>query len=844
MRPGKIFFLFLTFQKINIIILMRYTKLLGLLLSYFVAQHCLAQTHTCPIVTGVEGMVCGPYGDENGNNIWNWEITPSDPNYCKTWNAVTDNSGNLSRLGSPFINPVGEKLQDISYSNDYTKINGWVLLRREFGCTNDTPYPYFVLYNRFTGLIRVYVYINLSSNQFLGLTTTLSINSAQKPAFASVSNTTSNNAIYAPDKYLDNMVPSNDLLISVGTSTGQAQWSVGELPTTFDQNIRNQIYSGASFDIIVYGTTADELNLVINGQSSTSKDYAMSGKKTEGGSNVGDLAKFVATGEKVVKLLNTVDKSRKELNENADKFSKSLTELAKVDSVAKDVKAGADYVKSFTSSTSDFANLISTVYPPAAAIVNVLKLWGNITGTFGSTGAAQPTVMHYNLQGKGTITSRLVIRTITIQIPGILRMATPYLNSPYYDCPAGVFNLTKTPVLEKISYKRFTGRYEGQNQGMDYDSYRVRDDLEAHFNTSSGLEVVSVQAAVIAKLRNNPRESNHFIFQNHINGDRGTIFNHLLSDVQAGRTLLTEFDPIKYNGDTTTKNHIVQTPFVNIECFKGLAFNVPAFKVPLHNQTKVFVRVKAILKQKGGPDNKPYYFVKDYNIEVEAGANPLNTDYAAQSLSVLPPYHNYAVAATTPISDQTVNGTATISTGGNFEATRSINTQGTVVVTNPTTQYQTWWAGKYIALKPGFKAVSGSRFVATLNYGFNIGCGDPNIVRVHNYNHPDVCYRTDIAMGRISYENKAAGHPAEPLVKIYPVPTSGVIQIETKFDASQETEIALFDMMGRKVNLQKPFRKVTSSRFENNLQYLPAGVYVIRIVSGNHVINREIIMSR
>jgi hypothetical protein len=591
------------FKRTKIIKLMKYTKLLGLLLSYFIVQQGLAQT--CPIVTGIQGMVCGPYGDANGNTAWNWEIGPGDPNYCKMWNAATNNSGTLARLGSPFVYPVGEKLQDIASSSDYTKANGWVLLKREFGCTKDTPYPYFILYNQFTGLIRTYVYINLSSNQFLGLTTTLSINSARKPAVASGANTTSSNAIYAADKYFNNTAQDNDMLISVGNSTGQAQWAVGELLTTFDPNIRDQVYSGASFDINVYGTTTDELSLVINGQSSTSRDYAMTGKKTEGGSNVGDLAKFVATGEKVVKLLNTVEKTREELNKNADSFSKALTEQAKVDSVVKDVKAGADYVKSFTSTTSDFANLISTVYPPAAAVINVLKLWGNITGAFGSTGATQPSIMYYNLQGKGTITSKLVIRTITVQIPGILRTTTPYLNSPYYDCPTGVFTLGKTPVLEKINYNRYNGRYDGSNRTMNYDSYRVKFDLEPHFNTSSGLEVVSAQAAIIAKIRNNPLETNHFIFQNHLSGDRGTLFNHLLADVQAGRTVLTEYDPLRFAGDTQTRNHVVQTPYVNIECFKGLAFNVPSFNVPLSNQTKVFVRIKAIFKQKGGSDNRP-----------------------------------------------------------------------------------------------------------------------------------------------------------------------------------------------------------------------------------------------
>jgi hypothetical protein len=236
--------------------------------------------------------------------------------------------------------------------------------------------------------------------------------------------------------------------------------------------------------------------------------------------------------------------------------------------------------------------------------------------------------------------------------------------------------------------------------------------------------------------------------------------------------------------------------------------------------------------------------VKDYNVDMEPGANPLNTDYAAASLSVLPPYHNYGVAATTPLSDRTINGTTTISTGGNLEATRSINTQGTVVVNNQTTQYQTWWAGKYIAMKPGFKALSGSRFVATVNYGFNVGCGDPNARGVNQYNHPDACYRTDISMGRLSFEGQQAGRSPEGSVKIYPVPTSGVVQIEGNFDSPQDPQIILFDVMGRNVDLQKPFKKVSPSRFENNLQYLPGGVYVVRIVSGNQVVNREIIIRK
>lgn len=67
------------------------------------------------------------------------------------------------QINSPFYDVYNPNLFDLSALSvkNYDPKNGWELLKRDFGTPTIAPSnPYFILYNKYTGLIRIFVLIN------------------------------------------------------------------------------------------------------------------------------------------------------------------------------------------------------------------------------------------------------------------------------------------------------------------------------------------------------------------------------------------------------------------------------------------------------------------------------------------------------------------------------------------------------------------------------------------------------------------------------------------------------------------------------------------------------------
>jgi hypothetical protein len=113
-------------------------------------------------------------------DAWNWEVRLEDPDYCDTWSGSTDNSGYLARMGSPFVVPTSGQLSEIALTKDYAKANGWELVARDFGCRQAIATPYFALYNRSKGLVRVYIY-QAPRKTYSKFMATVGLNNAGEP---------------------------------------------------------------------------------------------------------------------------------------------------------------------------------------------------------------------------------------------------------------------------------------------------------------------------------------------------------------------------------------------------------------------------------------------------------------------------------------------------------------------------------------------------------------------------------------------------------------------------------------------------------------------------------------
>jgi hypothetical protein len=142
-----------------------------------------------------------------------------------------------------------------------------------------------------------------------------------------------------------------------------------------------------------------------------------------------------------------------------------------------------------------------------------------------------------------------------------------------------------------------------------------------------------------------------------------------------------------------------------------------------------------------------------------------------------------------------------ITARGNY-ITASTNT----FVTNA--QYAEFRAGNYILLDPLFEAQNGSVF-----YAFISGCGN-------------VDCRDEGGGGRMA-ENK---NIQSETVSIYPNPSSGRITLEKNSDENVTVEV--LDLYGRTVFEKE---QMTGNKIELDLSGQPAGIYLVRIFTGNEI---------
>jgi hypothetical protein len=813
----KIFYLFLIF---------------GYLYSY--GQSCPGYSS----ITDPSLSLCGVYGDAAGNSRWNWEAKETDPDYCKTWLArITDGSDFVTALTSPFTNVVGGKLYDIFISEDYKRANGWELLYRNFGCFGTNSKPFFILVNKYTGLARVYVYLPGSQETYTKIAISL------KPIGSPTAITSgSHEPIFAPDKYKNQQVGSQDELISINESNGFG-WQVGEFSLIFDPYITGSWYTNASINLVVYGIKNSDFNATINGIAANNVAKNFSFTTTNNSATSSGGFDFTAKGEKITKLGEKIENARKNINEGAKKVGNALNG-SPVNSIKGDLLLAAVELENFTDESGGLGKILSGVSGTFKAAGGALSLIGTVTGFFSSS-ESKPAVTYssYNLALAGTISGKTTIASATFSIPGAIQSVNNTSNT-YYNCPVGFFNIKSTPVLQKVAYNRFVGKWhDGWGTYNDYDpyiSYKVKTDIPYSYN-SANVEVVSVEAALIGTVGSTLKQDGpdkgkvesiaYDLFRENEYGNASTIYryNPMLADLYANKLFITNYD-------VDNKVHTFQTEFVNIECFKGTSFTV-------HQGTNVSVRVKAKLKRRD--DNTILYFIKDYQVDTENGTAD-NPNYTDNSTSALTPYSNYTIPS---MNTKTIISTDLSLEGKDFANTNSYEystyVDNSVLVLNRTLTLKnttipnlfTFVAGREILLKDEQSITSGKEILLTNDFGKQVVCG---VKQEEAFVYSGPCYNTSSQAHKVSQIKKKTLEEIKSEVKLSPNPSDGTFLVEAPLASGNNIIIA--DQMGR-IIYHIPVTNNTDA-LELNLKNLNPGLYIVKIYTNVGVIDKKIVIAK
>jgi hypothetical protein len=662
---------------------------------------------------------------------WNWEIDRNDPLYCRTW-AVRTGSNSMGRVyGAPWLAAQNGVLYRIANEKDYTRDKGWELLRMDLGGKTVVDVPYFILYNRYTSVIRTYFRLDNSGGTYnSGAIITMGhVDNTRVTATGSLAAT----PMQAPDQYL-NQSKSNQIVSYVAKMSSQSGWIVGEFTAAFDPYFRDGQYQGSALQFQVYGIV--ENKIVLSGdfsfKTNTEEGFAIAGDKDGPNKVIQDakspttgaaLKEFVTKGKKILGTVQTDD---------VTKFLKNAQDASVKLAGSKNTKTsnlGLTLANTFRpTSASGLGKTISTALSFASTASGALGIVGSLIGAIwpdasASKPAFTPTVSKGSIALTGSITTNYPLRGVICQIPG-----TPHNSDgstmPYYDNALGLFNLKRPLAVNKTSYDDQSGEaldcdafspYGNRTPAPIsslYDSYQSQADLEGVFNQAAGLELVSAEAALISEVfdtlsslsyrsrfkgattMGTPADLNDLTFSPRMDDNCSIIQNdsYITAALNAGNVLQTQIG--NSEAGAAKRPSILQTPFVSFSCARTLS-------IMTIRGAKTYLRVKVVLRSSNASKPQPLiYYVQDYDLAVTTtSSTPVVGRLPKPVASASPNQVTIAGQYTSPI---------TIQAG---ESVVSSTSAATSFATNSTTRSELV-AGSFIALVGDFSVTQGTEFGA------------------------------------------------------------------------------------------------------------------------------------
>lgn len=817
-------------------------------------------------------------------STWNWETTPYTANgdltaaYCNTWHAnIKTGAATVPKdMRAPWDIAVSPSINQIAHSRDYLKANGWQLVRFDFGGKGGVTVPYFMLYHRPTGVLRIYAYL-ASMEGLTGSVMTISHASTNQTSsqHSTATLSTTNTLLKAPDKYFTGSATdyAQEQMSYVCFVGSKENWTMGQFTLALDPKVDDPAYELNSYQVQIFGLVQStvELNGSFEFQTTQAgKDFAYGGPAiTPTASTVAgaasDAQDYAVKAQKFLGNLATVSEKIGDLNKKAAAFGK----VPVTSSVGKGLQSVAKIVEA--SSTSGILKKVSEIAGGLGSLAPAFGIVGTVIGFFTDDAASKsafvPTVSKGTITLNGTITTRRALHTFQLLTP-----STPHYKRssgttttpselrsqlPYVDCPTGIFNIRNTPILESASFRQIITERTASSfpPGAGYPagdieviSYRLKNDVQPVVNVSSGLEIVSVNYAIAQKV---PLSLFKQAYQERQTAfDLYRTYSYLYGRVATGEALIMPYDPGKAS-DGSDAQVIVQTPFAS--CYNGV---FPFAALPEYG--KPYLRVIAILHQIGTPvDSSPVYYAQDYEVDTTPTTETIPTlSFALNS----PPFFyvkygsSYPAPATPSPSarspyatDLTKTGTLTYDdvTAGKsgevvygdllFDANSSVSIgggQGAAPVF--------LWATQSIGITGSFAAPSGVSLAITTDIQPLLASSQQCLTKPQYGQVNLPCTPNDYAL-RISASPEAPVSAEEmTTLSLAPNPASNstLVQLDVA-EGECIQQVVLMNVQGQ-VLWQKEYECTRKLKEAIPLSKLALGIYVVRVTSSAHTYSSKL----
>ncbi len=428
---------------------MKKNKLFLLLLGGFIGAPMFSQ-------------ICSPLGSGN-NNFFDWESTPTCIFYLST------NNGAPSYISNPFFasgttcnNNISPFCNPPSPNNDISSADGWTYVTHDFGQPNNTiECPVFVLYNIYSGMLRVFFYKSLTTPGNSGVVAIDYKPLAKRTALLEHYGGTIKNAV----QLFDN---SNKSILAPNTYVLSPSWSHADFVTQYDP-CTCQSASAYTFKLI--STSNSSISFTVNGQ--VKQDVKAN---QAGGATQAFTLKSASDG---------------------------LTAVGNLFSIGSGTPPAPDYNNVF----NDIVGFFGT-------IGKVVKAADFFLGLFKKEPAPpkiMPLVFNVNLTGNGSIETNYPLQEAPLNNPGSNLSNVGIANRPAYNNILGTFSLLTPPEINLNTHmaRTYTSFFDPdynmhceEEAGYGYTQVELSSPIKWVLNPDAQLSVDKLNAAYIIHFAN------------------------------------------------------------------------------------------------------------------------------------------------------------------------------------------------------------------------------------------------------------------------------------------------------------------------------------------------------
>jgi hypothetical protein len=475
----------------------------------------------------------------------------------------------LNTIESPFYKI--DNLEILRASKDMQPQDGWELLRREFGYTDQntlkpqTPeHTYFVLYNKYTGILRILLKVCRSGADYNGAKITIKFDATSNFQSSLLDFTFSN-------KTLEQTHVANPVAQSASVFVNdKTKWFYADFPMTYDPctcvyksklNIVSQLIQNSQ--ISLQGALTGTITSISNGQGSVSNDGNLSFKD------------FVSGAEKFKKGYSSVDNFITETKNVATTFPNSASTITALTNLQNGLK------------NNQFLKTGLAAVPWLKAASGLLDFFSGGGKTSPQLTQLMPMSVNLALKVSGTMTTANQYHDIKFSNPGTLDAQNDPDIYPFYNEILGVFNFINGPKGTYAAYE--------PERGGNYYKFKLTTPMKWVLNPASDLQLQDAQVAFVADFN--------------IPGGNTTNTNPPASVGQG-------FDFLE--GKNAENNHwTYRTDYVDINCLgTNDLFNfsyVPSqIKAPYNN--KVYLKFIFNLKRISNPSAQNVLLILKYPI--------------------------------------------------------------------------------------------------------------------------------------------------------------------------------------------------------------------------------------